>query len=394
MGSKVKLGIIGFGLATSAVVGPLTEGERYEVVACADPDPLSRERFVARYGSVAYESAEELFDKAALDAVYIATPTRLHEALTQMAFDHGVHVLVEKPISTSLDAAERMVAAAEAAGLVLMVNHKHSADRDVLGMWQLTRSGQLGRVRAVHRWHYTDWFYRSRADDERDPSVGGVVLRQGAHEFDMLRMLVPSVATSLRGWTGDWDASRPGEGAFHAFVECEDGTVISTIHSGYDRFRTEEFLLGPIDPEITGSSRRNLAGTSAEEEHLLKRTVGHPKPEGAETGVYGMTLMSCDGGDLRTSPGGGVWLYDDSGRHELKASGPSGTEVIVGELYDAITSGVAPLHDGSWGLAVLELCLAIRESQSVGGEVKLHRQRAVDWSSADRVIGERVMSAP
>ncbi len=391
MASPVKLGIVGFGLATSAVVGPISAGGRYQVVGCGDPDPLSRERFTERFGAPAYGDAAELLDRAAPDALYIATPTRLHEELALMAIASGVHVLVEKPISTSLDAAERMVTAADNAGLVLMVNHKHSADRDVLGMWQLTKDGGLGRVRAVHRWHYTDWFYRSRAEDERDPSVGGVVLRQGAHEFDMLRMLVPSVPASIRGWTGDYDVTRPGEGAYHAFVECEDGTIVSSIHNGYDRFRTEEFLLGLIDPTIPGSSRRNLAGTSAEDEHLMKRTVGHPRAEGAETGVYGMTLMSCDGGDLRTAPGGGVFLYDDRGRHELRAAGPVGTEVIVSEFHDAITNGVPPLHDGSWGLAVLELCLSIRESDAAGGEIKLRRQRGVDRAVASRIVGDRAM---
>ncbi|MGH9028930.1 MAG: Gfo/Idh/MocA family protein, partial [Acidimicrobiales bacterium] len=180
--APVRLGIIGFGLATGQVVGPLTTGDRFEVVACGDPDPLSRSRFTERFGAPAFESAEQLFDGAELDAVYIATPTKLHEQLTEMAFSRGIHVLVEKPVATTMDAAERMIAAAQSAGRVFMVNHKHSADRDVLGMWQLTKDGGLGRVRAVHRWHYSDWFYRARGEDERDPEVGGVVLRQGAHE--------------------------------------------------------------------------------------------------------------------------------------------------------------------------------------------------------------------
>ena len=394
MAPPVRLGIIGFGLATGPVVGPLSEGGRFDVVGCADPDPLSRERFVARFSAPAYDNAAELFEKGALDAVYIATPTRLHEELTTLAFSHGVHVLVEKPIATSLEAAERMIAAAAEAGRVLMVNHKRSVDRDNLGMWQLTKGGGLGNVRAAHRWHFSDWFYRARAEDERDPAVGGVVLRQGAHEFDMLRLLVPSPAVRLTGTTGDYDPARPGEGAYYAFVECEDGSVVTSIYNGYDHFQSEELNSGLLDPMDIGVSRRRLAGEApdAAAEHELKRQFGHPRAAGFTSGIYGFTLMNCDGGDLRPAPGGGVFLYDERGRHALIAEGREGTEVIVDELYHAVADEAPPLHDGSWGLACLELCVAIRASQASGAPVKLTRQSSVDPAIAARVLGDRKMA--
>jgi phthalate 4,5-cis-dihydrodiol dehydrogenase len=392
MSDPIRFGIIGYGLAAGAVVGPLTKDGSFKVVACADTDPISRGRFTERFGGPAFESAAELFDRVRLDAVYIATPTKLHEEHVHLAFDHGTHVLVEKPIATTLEAAERMIEDARRAGRVLMVDHKRSADRDVLGMWQLTKDGNLGRVRAVHCWRYTDWFYKARGADERDPRVAGVVLRQGAHEFDILRMLCPTSPIQMRGWTGDFDPERPGEGAYHAWLECADGTIVSSIHSGYDHFRSDEFTGGLLPPEVIGSSRRNLEGTSAEEEHLLKRTVGHPRAEGG-SGVFSFTLMSCDGGDLRPAPGGGVLIYDETGRHEVRAKGPTGTDVTIGELRDAIVDGAAPLHDGSWGLACLELCLGVRESAVTGAEVKLLRQGTVSREVAERVIGDRELEA-
>ncbi|HVB04917.1 MAG TPA: Gfo/Idh/MocA family oxidoreductase [Acidimicrobiales bacterium] len=394
MAAPVRMGIIGFGLATGPVVGPLEAGGRYEVVGCADPDPLSRSRFVERFSAPAYESAAELFEKGDLDAVYIATPTRLHEELTQLAFVRGVHVLVEKPIATSIEAAERMIDAAASAGCVLMVNHKHSADRDVLGMWQLTKDSGLGRVRAVHRWHFSDWFYRPRAEDERDPEAGGVVLRQGAHEFDMLRLLLPSSPVRLHGTTGDYDPERPGEGAYHAFIECEDGTVVTSIYNGYDHFQSEEFTSGLIEPTDIGVSRRRLKGEAhdATAEYDMKRNLGHPRGASFTSGVYGFTLMNCDEGDLRPAPRGAVLLYGEEGRRALYAEGPTGTEVIVDELYHAITDKAPALHDGSWGIACLELCLAIRASEQAGGPVKLTHQGSVDPELATRVLGDRVMT--
>jgi len=394
MTEKVRLGIIGFGLATGPVVGPVEKGG-FEVVGCADPDPITRGRFVERFSAPTYESAEELFASVQMDAVYIATPTRLHESLTLMAFEHGANVLVEKPITTSLDAAERMINAAQQAGRVLMVNHKRSADRDVIGMWELTKNGNLGKVRSVERWHFSDWFYRARAEDERDPEGGGVVLRQGAHEFDILRLLVPVAPVQMHAWIGnDFDPNRPGEGAYQAWLECGDGALVTSIYNGYDRFQSEEFTTGLLDANDIGVSRRRLANEAStpEAEHLFKREVGHPRAASFTSGVYGFTLMNCDGGDLRPSPGGGVYVYDETGRHEVFAQGPTGTEVIIDELYRAVALGEAPLHDGMWGLACLELCLGVRESAASGGFVKLTRQGAVDPAAAQRVFGDRELA--
>ncbi|MBO0691833.1 MAG: Gfo/Idh/MocA family oxidoreductase [Acidimicrobiaceae bacterium] len=393
MSPPVRLGIIGFGLATGPVVGPLTTGGRFDIVGCADPDPLSRDRFTGRFSKPAFEAAPDLLENVQLDAVYIATPTRLHEELACLSFDHGIHVLVEKPIAPSLAAAEGMIAAASRAGLTLMVNHKRSADRDILGMWQLSKNDTLGKVRAVHRWQFSDWFYRARAEDERDPEAGGVVLRQGAHEFDVLRLLLPSTPVRLRGITGDYDGARPGEGAYYAWIECQDGTLATSIHNGYDHFRSDEFTTGLVDPAVFGASRRLLAAEApdAEAEHNLKREVGHPRPPALNSGIFGFTLMNCDSGDLRPAPGGGVWVYDETGRHGLIADGPTGTEVLVDELYRAVVDGQSPLHDGSWGLACLELCLAIRESQQTGAAVELTHQGKLDPQTVQETFGERRM---
>jgi phthalate 4,5-cis-dihydrodiol dehydrogenase len=393
--APVRLAIVGFGLATNQVVAPLAAGGRFEVVGCGDPDPLSRERFEAQFGAPSFETMERLLGTTRPAAVYIATPTRLHEEMVLTAIEHGCHVLVEKPIALSLDAAERMVEAARRAGVVLMVNHKRSVDRNVIGMRQLIDDGRLGRVRAVHRWHFSDWFYRARAGEERDPAVGGAVLRQGAHEFDIMRLLLPSPPVRLRGTTGDHDSGRPGEGAFHAWVECADGTVATAIHNGYDHFQSEELTSGLLPADELGVSRRKLSARAPTDaaEHLLKREDGHPRTAGYTSKVFGFTLVNGDEGDVRPAAGGGVWLYDEQGRHGLLADGPAGTEVLVSELHRAITAGAPPLHDGAWGLAVLELCLAVRASAASGESVELRHQTGPDPDAVQLTLGERALTA-
>ena len=93
-------------------------------------------------------------------------------------------------MATRLDDARAMVQAAERAGTVLLVGHSHGFDGPVAAMRALIDSGELGAVTMAHHWCYTDWMGRPRRPDELDDAQGGgVTFRQGAHQFDILRLL-------------------------------------------------------------------------------------------------------------------------------------------------------------------------------------------------------------
>ncbi|HUY07419.1 MAG TPA: Gfo/Idh/MocA family oxidoreductase [Acidimicrobiales bacterium] len=388
---RVRIGVIGNGDAASMVIGDVVSSNHFEVVGAVDTDPRARARFVKRFDAPACESIEELLDRIELDGVYIATPTKLHEQQTNTCLEAGVHVLVEKPISTSLEAAESMIALAKAKGLTLMVCHKRSVDRPIIAMWRVIESGELGRVQAVHRWHFTDWFYRPRGFDEREPGTGGVVLRQGAHEYDIIRLLAGSPARSLRGMTGDYDLTRRGEGAYYSWIEHEDGVIATSIYGGYGHFHSDEFTKGLGDGTNVGLSRRTLddIANTPELEAELKRAESEIPGSGPGHGVYGFTLVNCEGGDMRPAPTGSIYIYGDSGRREVDVDGIAGTEVIVEEFYRAITARRAPLHDGEWGLACLEECLAVRASMQRPDLVPLTHQGKVSESAARELLGQR-----
>lgn len=390
---RVRIAVIGNGDAASMVLGDVVQSNHFDVVAAVDTDPRAQARFIERFGGPVFLSVEALLDQVEIDGVYIATPTKLHENQTLTCLNAGIHVLVEKPISTTLDAAKSMIALARAKGLTLMVCHKRSVDRPIIAMWQVIESGALGRVRAVHRWHFTDWFYRPRGLDERAPETGGVVLRQGAHEYDIIRLLAGTPARSLRGMTGDYDPKRPGEGAYYSWIDHDDGVIATSIYGGYGHFHSDEFTKGLGDGEKTGLARRTLddIANTPELEAELKRAESDSTGGTPGGGVYGFTLVNCEGGDMRPAPSGSIYVYDDSGRRELAVEGIAGTEVIVEEFYRAITLGSSPLHDGEWGLACLEECLAIRESAASHGLVSLIHQGSVSEQAARDILGLRTL---
>src|SRR5438105_864069 len=112
-------------------------------------------------------------------------------------------------------------------------------------MRELVRGGELGPLQMMHTWYYNDWLYRPRLPEELDTALGGgVTFRQGAHQFDILRLLGGGLVRSVRAATGVWDPSRPTEGSHTAFLDFENGVVATAVYNGYDHFHTSELTYG------------------------------------------------------------------------------------------------------------------------------------------------------
>ncbi|MFZ3358098.1 MAG: hypothetical protein WA177_04990, partial [Xanthobacteraceae bacterium] len=90
--------------------------------------------------------------------------------------------------------------------------------------------------------------------------------------------------------------------------------------------------------------------------------------------TFGLTVVSCERGDIRQSPGG-LYVYTADGRKEIiLPTDKSPRDLVLDELHDALSGKRAPIHDGQWGLANLEVCLAAIESSASGREIELRHQ--------------------
>jgi phthalate 4,5-cis-dihydrodiol dehydrogenase len=113
----LKIGLLGIGVGAGEVIPAMASMEEIDLVAAADV-PATRELFKARYPETTmYDSAEGLMNDPEVEAVWISTPNRFHAPHTVLAANHGKHVVVEKPMATSLQEAEQMVEAVERNGV-------------------------------------------------------------------------------------------------------------------------------------------------------------------------------------------------------------------------------------------------------------------------------------
>jgi phthalate 4,5-cis-dihydrodiol dehydrogenase len=380
----VRIGIAGLGAAGRAFLAPIGAHPGMQLVAIADPAEPVRAGASAELGVAAYASVAELLAHPALDAVYIATPTELHPEHVALACAAGKHVLVEKPMAIELAQAGAMIAAAEQAGVQLLVGHSHSYDLPVKRMRELIAGGSLGRVRMVNTWCYTDWIYRPRRPEELDTAQGGgVTFRQGSHQFDILRLLCGGEVTSVRARTFDWDPERAAIGAHTVYLEFAGGAAATAIYNGYGKFSSMDLCFDISEwgfPQPPASRAKPLPpGATPEEELRAKQArAKHAIPSGAPCQpFFGMTLVSCERGDIRQSPHG-LFVYTRDGCTEIELpADQSPRDLVVAELYDAITGARPALHDGRWGLANLEVCAAAIMSSATGKDMQLQHQVAL-----------------
>jgi phthalate 4,5-cis-dihydrodiol dehydrogenase len=240
--------------------------------------------------------------------------------------------------------------------------------------------------------YFTDFLYRPRRAEELDTSAGGgVLLNQAPHHVDIMRMLGGGLVKSVRALTGAWDALRPVEGAYSALFTFEDGAFATLTYSGYAHFDGDELAEWiaesgfPKDPAIYGSARALLSGKTHSEELALKNALnyGGSQTQAASRAPrvhqhFGLIIASCDSADLRPGPKGVTVYGDESRSFELVAVPEIPRSEVIDEFYAAIFTGKPPLHSGEWGMATMEVCLAMRQSASEGREIRLKHQVAVN----------------
>jgi len=238
----------------------------------------------------------------------------------------------------------------------------------------------------IHTWNFTDWIYRPRRSDELQiDKGGGVTFRQGSHQFDIIRLLGGGMVRSVRAATFDWDPLRSSIGAHTVFMQFVDGATATAVYNGYGYFSSMELCADvtewgftePVErrPPVT---RPEAGRAPADELQAKRRRAKSAIPASAPfQPTFGLTVVSCERGDIRQSPRG-LYVYSSAGREEIVLpTDRSPRDLVLDEFHDALTGTRAPVHDGRWGLADLEVCLAAIESSNSGREIELKHQVAV-----------------
>ncbi|MCH1883067.1 Gfo/Idh/MocA family oxidoreductase [Agrococcus sp. ARC_14] len=182
----------------------------------------------------------EVVTRDDVQIVDICTPGHLHAEMATAALAAGKHVLVEKPLATSLAEAERMAAAAQRAAGASMLGFNYRRVPALALARQLVHEGRIGRVRTVRAAYLQDWLvdpeapmtWRLRAETAGNGALGDL----GSHVVDQILAITGQHVTGARGALRTFQQQRPGpdgpeqvtvDDAAWAQLELDGGTVAS-----------------------------------------------------------------------------------------------------------------------------------------------------------------------
>jgi predicted dehydrogenase len=142
----IRVGIIGYGYWGPNIARNFSELSNSKVVAIADLKEEQRKRAQEKHPQVTLvKDYHELF-KLELDAVVVATPPATHYAIAKDCLEHGLHVLVEKPLTLNSQHAEKLIESAASKDLTLMVGHTFEYNTAVHALKAYIDSGELGEI--------------------------------------------------------------------------------------------------------------------------------------------------------------------------------------------------------------------------------------------------------
>ena len=174
---KLRTAVIGVGYLGQFHAEKYAQLENSELLAVVDADPKRAEELAARLNTRGVTDYRQIIGE--VDAVSIVVPTRYHFSVTKDFLDRGVHVLLEKPITTTLAEADELIALAKERGVVLQVGHLERFNPAVVALeGVLTRPGFIESIRIAP--------FKPRGTDVN------VVLDLMIHDIDIIQSIVKS----------------------------------------------------------------------------------------------------------------------------------------------------------------------------------------------------------
>ncbi len=185
MATKLKVAIAGLGRAGWSIhFNKLKDAPSFQLVAVIDPLPDRLEEAAALSGCRSYRTPGAFWKKERPDILVVATPTRLHERHARRALSEGCHVILEKPMTTTLRSADRIIEEAQRHGRLVLVYQPHRLAAETQTLRRILDSGVLGPIYLIRR-SLTRYVRRSDWQSLRKHG-GGMLNNYGAHYIDQL----------------------------------------------------------------------------------------------------------------------------------------------------------------------------------------------------------------
>ena len=192
LNDRIRIGFIGSGGNARHHMGQVLSIPEASIVALADPNPAmieaARRQHPALADTPAFDDFRRMLDEVPMDAVEISTPHTTHKEQILGAFQHGLHVLCEKPLVCTVADAHEVIAARDAAGKVGLLSYQRHYQPEFRCIRSRIASGDLGPVTFVSALQCQNWKNGTRGTWRQDPALsgGGQLNDSGSHLLDII----------------------------------------------------------------------------------------------------------------------------------------------------------------------------------------------------------------
>ena len=226
MESALRIGLIGVGRHGSRYARHIREDlPDIEITGIWRRNEEEGRRQARLYGCQYYPTYSDLLSAISIDAVIVSVPPALHGAVCDEAAYKGKHILLEKPMATSVREAIRIHQRVSHSGVRLMVSQTLRFNAVVTAA--KARISDLGHLHAIHLSQRFEPSPLTWLDDE-DLSGGGIVLHTGVHSFDLLRFLTGQEVERVSCRT-DRIVTRNTEDSFSAIMTFKRSPLIASV---------------------------------------------------------------------------------------------------------------------------------------------------------------------
>lgn len=349
---KVRCGVVGLGAIGPLHLAAIENIGNAEVAAVCDTVRERADGYAEMYGCKAYYGIGEMLRDGGLDLVHICVPSGNHAETGIAAARSGRHVLVEKPIDVTLEAADRLIAECDKAGVLLSCISQHRFDDAMLEARDALDRGLFGTLAfggSHTKWYRSQEYYDSgdwRGTWELDG--GGALMNQSVHYVDMLQYMMGEVDE-----VSAYCATRA-----HARIEVEDVAAAA--------LRFKNGAVGLLEGNTAAypgyCTRLDIYGSDGgiviENDKIRERKF---RAEGVDGGgFYGSTSSAGDGAaDKSKSGASSAEIATSSHQRQIQ------------DVVDAILTGRPPKVTGRDARHPLAVILAVYESARTGKAVKV-----------------------
>lgn len=343
---KFRAGIIGCGKVADFHAKAFVELEQAEFVAVCGRTKEKTDAYAQRYGVASYTNIKEMITQSQLDVVAICTPHTIHAQSAVEAAECGCHMIIEKPLATSLADCDRIVEAGERNGVTIATLVQRRFYQPCMRMKKAIEDGKIGTpilgTVNVLGWRSEEYYNSDPWRGTWAGEGGGVMATQATHQIDLLLWYMGEVE-EVYGISRNFN---------HPYIEVED-TAVAMV----------KFKNGAIG---------NLVMSNCQDPALYGKVSVH--------GSNGKTVsVQTDGGamfiagmsEIEEAPYNDIWTVDGESPAQYRDQDEDYFhqhgmfhyhKLQIADFLNALATGTPPLVDAKEGRRTTELFTAIYES--------------------------------